>query len=225
MIYYTVWYHPQTNAYLKVGFTCTDKMDIGDEDLFRMKNYRNGCKDFMRNKAGKMKAEQLLKDMDLEVAWEIYQNIDDYQNDDKRFICGKIYECVSYLIHYGSYSEAHETFFRKMVQEFVDFEKNLLKKQEEYDNAENCPSGKVKITGEILCFKNQESFYGYTLKMLVQDEKGYKVWGTVPKSLDEARKGDIVEFNATLEPSNDDPKFGFFKRPSKAKVKEEANVR
>ena len=30
-----------------------------------------------------------------------------------------------------------------------------------------------------------------------------------------AQKGDIITFTATVEPSQDDPKFGFFKRPAK----------
>ena len=52
--------------------------------------------------------------------------------------------------------------------------------------------------------------------MLVKDDSGFKVFGTVPSSISRVSKGDVVEFTATLEPSKDDPKFGFYKRPSKA---------
>lgn len=56
---------------------------------------------------------------------------------------------------------------------------------------------------------------GSTYKMLVQDDRGFKVWGTVPGSI-AADKGDEIKFVANVEASDDDPKFGFFKRPRKA---------
>jgi hypothetical protein len=94
--------------------------------------------------------------------------------------------------------------------------------------------------------------------MLVKDDRGFKVWGSIPsclqlfdievseeieadhverirnnghdvkhvdgkwilttqqqRSLD---KGDRVRFTATVTPSNDDAKFGFYKRPTKAEL-------
>jgi hypothetical protein len=44
------------------------------------------------------------------------------------------------------------------------------------------------------------------------------VWGTVPASIDNVQRGALVEFTATVQVSDNDPKFGFFKRPSKAKI-------
>ena len=46
-------------------------------------------------------------------------------------------------------------------------------------------------------------------KSLVKDDSGFKVFGTVPSSISRVSKADVVEFTATLEPSKDDPKFGF----------------
>lgn len=87
--------------------------------------------------------------------------------------------------------------------------------QAELDAAEPCPTGRVKITGEILAIKLQESYYGDTWKMLVKDDRGFKVWGSIPSSL-HATRGARVTFMAAVEPSADDNKFGFFKRPTKA---------
>jgi hypothetical protein len=56
--------------------------------------------------------------------------------------------------------------------------------------------------------------------MLVQDDRGFKVWGSVPSNLYDA-KGRSVSFSAAIQPSEDDDKFGFFKRPTKAKFNEE----
>jgi len=92
--------------------------------------------------------------------------------------------------------------------------------QAELDAAEPCPTGKVEINGVVLATKWQESMYGSTLKMLVKDDRGFKVWGSVPSKLDNV-KGRSVSFSATIQPSQDDEKFGFFKRPTKAKFNEE----
>lgn len=82
--------------------------------------------------------------------------------------------------------------------------------------------GRHTFKGEILCTKEQESMYGITLKMLVKDERNFKVWGTAPNALWDDHsgsvKGMIVEFDATLEVSNDDETFGFYKRPTKINV-------
>jgi hypothetical protein len=80
------------------------------------------------------------------------------------------------------------------------------------------PTGRVAVKGKVLMTKTVDGYAYNTLvyKMLVKDDSGFKVFGTVPSSISRVSKGDVVEFTATLEPSKDDPKFGFYKRPSKA---------
>ena len=109
---------------------------------------------------------------------------------------------------------------------------NIAKKAEwaaknaaENANAEAIVNGKQVITGEVITVKTQEGYYGDTLKMLVRDDRGFKVWGSVPRSLSNAAyedrttvKGSRVTFSATVEASEDDNKFGFYKRPTKAKL-------
>lgn len=94
-------------------------------------------------------------------------------------------------------------------------------KAQEAAEALPVPTGKVTITGEIVSVKWQESVYGGSLKMLVKGQ-GWKVWGSVPRSLDVAENtplpGRTVTFTATVEASEKDASFGFFKRPTKASV-------
>lgn len=71
------------------------------------------------------------------------------------------------------------------------------------------------ITGEVVSTKWVQSLYGDTLKMLVLDDRGFKVWGTVPSAL-EVERHDRVSFTANTEQSHDDVSFGFFKRPRKS---------
>jgi len=81
--------------------------------------------------------------------------------------------------------------------------------------------GKQEIIGTVVGTKEVEGFgYGeWVTKMIVESEMGWKVYGTMPASLhgEEPIKGCKVSFNATVEVSKDDEKFGFFKRPTKAK--------
>ena len=93
--------------------------------------------------------------------------------------------------------------------------------REAFENAEPCPEGRVTVTGKLLGWKTQETRYGTTCRCLVQDRRGFKVWGTLPRAWDEAKRGSPVTFSAELTPSRDDPKFGFFKRPTKARILEE----
>ena len=95
------------------------------------------------------------------------------------------------------------------------------------------PVGRVDVEGVVVSVKWQENDFGGSLKMLVEAEPGYRVWGTVPKDLTmipvvkdngrweewrEVNVGDRVAFTATLTPSENDPAFAFAKRPSKARL-------
>ena len=91
----------------------------------------------------------------------------------------------------------------------------------EAETAADAPMGKVTVTGEILSVKSQETMYGSTLKMVVKTEAGWKLWVTVPNSImgtNQMLTGKTVTLTATVTPSDDDPKFAFGKRPTKAKL-------
>lgn len=84
--------------------------------------------------------------------------------------------------------------------------------------------GRQRIVGEVVTVKWSNGQYP-ALKMLVRLADGNKVYGTVPAALDpypdadeQTLVGATVEFTGTIEPSADDPHFGFFSRPAKASV-------
>lgn len=134
-----------------------------------------------------------------------------------------------------------------------------------------CPEGRIEVTGLVLSVKVKPTDFGPVLKMTVVDDRGFKVWGSVPSDLasipvyddltDEGRarlearivqcanaaegtsdwmdrvraekiltdgrrvnhqrsieRGERVSFTATVTKSDNDVAFGFFKRPSKARV-------
>lgn len=93
---------------------------------------------------------------------------------------------------------------------------------------------RIEITGKILAVKFTETAYGTSEKMLVLDDRGFRVWGTrgegmlAPADRDAggwierdgefhrpADKGDRVKFTARIEASDDDPAFGFYSRPTR----------
>ncbi len=95
---------------------------------------------------------------------------------------------------------------------------DVAKREAEKADAVPAPEGRFEVTGEIVCIKTQDGFYGPQEKMLVKikTEGGHwKAWGTYPSSLAAAR-GDTVKFTATFERSDKDEDFAFFKRPTKA---------
>lgn len=81
------------------------------------------------------------------------------------------------------------------------------------------PTGRGPVTGTVLSIKAQETAFGVVWKMLVESAEGWKVWGTVPRSIEpDVERGMQVTFTATITRSDDDPVFGFFKRPTNAAV-------
>ena len=104
---------------------------------------------------------------------------------------------------------------QRLAQEKTEQER--AERDAAHSEGEDVPEGRLVITGTLLRMKWQEGYYGSTLKMLVQDDRGFRVWGTVPSSLD-ANRNDRIQFTAAVTQSDDDPKFGFFKRPTKATV-------
>jgi len=88
--------------------------------------------------------------------------------------------------------------------------------QERLATALDCPEGRVEITGKVVSLKGKESRFGFTMKMVVESEQGFRVYGTAP---DEVQKGQTITFTATVTPSETDAKFGFFKRPRIVKQK------
>ncbi len=95
---------------------------------------------------------------------------------------------------------------------------DAAKRAAEKADAVPAPEGRFEVTGEILCIKIQDGFYGPQTKMLVKikaEDGHWKAWGTYPSSL-AAERGDTIKFTATFERSDKDEDFAFFKRPAKA---------
>jgi hypothetical protein len=136
------------------------------------------------------------------------------------------------LVHYGTISDKQVALVKKLEAE-----------SKAKGPAVPVLVGKdVTITGTVRSLKSVDGFRRgvEVTKMLVEDDRGFKVYGTAPAVLlenvfavdkrnleHEARgealedvplKGKRVEFAASVEASRSDPSFGLFKRPRKARV-------
>ncbi len=89
------------------------------------------------------------------------------------------------------------------------------KEKEAYEKAEPVPTEyeRIKIEGLVLACYERETQWGRAVKNIIQDDRGFKVCGTAVADRDER-----VSFMARIEPSKDDPKFGFYKRPTKIEL-------
>lgn len=99
--------------------------------------------------------------------------------------------------------------------------------------------GRYEIVGEVVAAKWVDNDFGGALKITVLTESGHRVWGTAPSAIaslpifsdDEhtivagyrgVTAGDKVAFTAAVERSDRDETFGFYKRPTKARLIEAA---
>lgn len=118
---------------------------------------------------------------------------------------------------------------------FEGWKKYQAKKAEREQEAERTdrqevPNGnqRIKVRGRVLTIDERENDYGWRLVMTVEDDKGFRVWGTAPNAIADVlgqhfdKDGDpiYVEFMARVNQSEDDRYFGFFSRPTKARVLE-----
>jgi hypothetical protein len=138
-------------------------------------------------------------------------------------------DIISRLVKWGNISEKATNYLGVLLDKIerapeIEAAKAAAKAVEKA-NEKPVPlvEGRVLVKGEVLTLRGEDGPYGHTTKMLVKCE-GFKLWGTCPAALLDARveKGDVVEFAASIKRSDRDEAFGFWSRPSKAKVVKEA---
>jgi hypothetical protein len=131
-------------------------------------------------------------------------------------------ECSHYIVEdikaklfkYGSISEKQAALVMKIAIE----EAERTPEPTPEPIPEGLLDGRHEFSGEVLTLKWQDSMWGGGFKMLLRDDRGFKLWGTAFELDEEYVKGDRVAFMARVERSEDDPCFGFFSRPTKGQV-------
>ena len=125
-------------------------------------------------------------------------------------------DMASKIRQYGSLSEKQLDLLFKL---FTSAKDNAAK-DAEFAPTGPAPEGKQLVTGTILGFKEVESDFGSSTKMIVRlDGTFAKVYVTLPASIAEnAERGSHIQFSANFKRSTDDQFFAFGSRPTKASI-------
>ena len=214
-IYLCRFHHARTNTYISTGEDCAAKMHDGEAGRFRA--FRKSIHDARDRAAGKAKAQALLEDENLAAAWDIYRaGTDTHVHYEETTIA----DIVSKLVRYGSVSENQTAFIGQLLSLIAERPARLAAQAAEKAAAAPVPvtDARILVEGDILTVKTVETAYGTTDKCLIKTSAGWKLWLTLPSAVCSARRGDRIALTCTVEPSRDDPKFGFGKRPTRARI-------
>src|SRR5208337_106414 len=127
-----------------------------------------------------------------------------------------IRDIVGKLVKYGNISDNQKAFVSKLLGNIARRPIIEAQRKAEHEAAAPVQSGRLEVTGTVLAMKEVEAYQvsryspETAWKLLIRLDDGSKVWGSRFANLN---KGDRIRFTATFEPSKDDPKFGFYKRP------------
>lgn len=204
--YVAVLKHIPTHSLVKVGETCLDnRFELASVEFHALRKQAQLDREKQRIKARRV--EWLAESTD---NGDAVRYAEDNQANDFYF---------RFLRHVERYGDASDRFVAAILRSKVRDEEHAAKRAAEAaEPTSPVIEGKaVLIRGEVVTMKMQDGYYGSTLKMLVKDERGFKVWGTVPSS-PQIERGDRIEFLAGVEKSDDDETFGYFKRPRKTTV-------
>lgn len=220
----------EDGTYFAIGHTCAEEyFSLPSVAALKQRKAQKARETRERREAG----EQFLVD----ALGEAFSDFEAWREDTPyfaRYFVEILEDMTRSAKRYGSLTDRQVEFATKLHTEALE---KLARQQEKEETATvklPTPTGAEVVTGTVVSTKWVDGYaYGTsTLKMLVEDDRGFRVWGTVPSKLGiavnddghryhrEVAKGDRVTFTATVEPSNDDAYFGFYKRPRKAEVLE-----
>jgi hypothetical protein len=216
-LYTIVFYHAGTNSYVRMGTNCAEQVDSLRFNRNEVACMRRAVKDARQRKAGKEKARTLLADAGLERVWDM---VEQYRaNDETSRPLFTMTDIVDKMVKYGNVSEAQLNYLRKLVDQTDRAGDVAAERAAEREAAKPAPTGRVMVQGTVVSVDRREHDWGTRMVMTVKTEDGWLAWGTVPSALlggTDSLRGARVRFKATMEPSDKDPKFAFFSRPSSA---------
>lgn len=206
-VYTVLFYHAKTNTYVRMGETCVQKVEMSYGD---MSYFVQECRIAEAVAKGQRAAVAKWEEAGLKHAYDIATEArKEQQYESKRWAAGnKISDMLATTERYG-------TLTLKMVDTIkmlADRRDRYAEVQKERAQGADAPSGRVRVEGTVLNVKTQETVWGTVTKMTVKAREGFVVWVTVPSGM-HVKREQTVAFMATLEPSKDDRKFAFGRRP------------
>jgi len=197
--YGAIFWECEKQRYVQVGWICAERF-CGYSPPPRKRKEKEAAVQVAREKAERNKR---IKEYLVEHA-ELFQRAQwHYHNHFVRDIFLK-------LAHYGKLSDKQLNALQRVVQD-----------EEAKSRGKPVPEGRTTVKATLKSRKSYYTDYGVQTKALFVTDAGYKIWGNLASAFVDARDftaihdGDRFQFRAQLTPSDDDPYFGFFKRPTK----------
>lgn len=201
--YYAILKHMPTHTLIRVGETCLgNRFELASSEFHKLRTENKLNRERV---ALKSKRKEFLSKGDNQAAYDFAK---EKVNDE--FLS----KFARYIDKYGTASEKFTAAVLKNRTRSLEYE---AKRADERANGSPVVEGKgIVIEGEIV--KTDVKWYGDDARsvMTVKDDRGFRVWGTVPAGITDSVAGDRVRFKATVEASDRDEYFGFFKRPTQA---------
>lgn len=190
-----IFYHADSNSYVRMGQDCAAKVGMGVEGAFRAA--RTEAEAMRKSTRGKLLAKGKLAESGLDRAWDIYSAT---ERSGYRYEENTITDIVSKLVRYGAISDAQDAFLRKLLGQIdtravVDAERA----------AKAAASQHVGVVGDrhrlVLRVRLVRSWdammgYGMTYLHVCEDEGGNVVVYKGSKEL--AARGETVTVIATV---------------------------
>ena len=214
-LYTVLFYHQLTNSYVRMGSDCAQKCQMayttGKFDAF--KRAVNAAREAM---TGKRKAQAILIEAGNGRAWDIYMS-DDRQN--YKYEEFTINDMVGNLVRYGNISPKAMNYIGVLLNKIDQRVVIGAQRAAEKAAAANVPNPGTRfvVEGTVVSKKYKDDIEFPAYKLVVKHASGWCVYGTQPASLSDVKVGDLVKFSATVT-VKDDPKFGFFSRPTNGVV-------
>lgn len=205
--YVAVMKHLPTKTLIKVGETCLDNRFELATPMFHA-----------LRKAAKLNRERTKLSEKRDAFLSIPENREAFEFCDERVSAGDYgFEGFyhNFVHKVNRYGDTSEKFVAAILRAKARDAEYAAKRAFEALTDSPVVEGTVQITGKVLSTKFQQNAYGGRLVMTVRDDRGFKVWGSVPSGL-AIEKDDRLTFLASVEKSDRDETFGFFKRPRKA---------
>ncbi len=213
--------HKPTGLHVVFGWECAkERVGVSDKSKFQ----RNRAAQIIRAKRQAKLNDEAVEKFLADGHEDLRGALSGYNADQHHILNDMAHK----LRKYGDLSEAQVALARKLVDE----EKNRAARKAEQAAADAAYEANktpvvlgrgIVIEGTILSAYRKETSYGHTWKMIVLDDRQFKVWGTIPSALmdlvyGKELRGARVRFSATVTGGGDDESFGFFKNPRKAEL-------
>jgi hypothetical protein len=164
--------HIPTGKVITVGLTCSEKIQAGAWE----EGHRQALTVIAERKRAIKKAEgESFIDSNSGLRSVLESGKHEILDD----MLGKVHK-------YGSLSEKQVAFAFKLFAQCIEREQEQAERLAKLNGATLDCTQRITVTGTVKTTKWQDSDFGGSMKMLVELDSGFKVWGTIPTAITEA---------------------------------------